>query len=645
MIVRKPETRNFVLGLMCLGLLAPACKDDSASNSEAKKEPAAAAESEPEEESAGSSKYANIVPPPPTEVDSVQWLEQGWTDEQRQRFYYLHQGAETFPLPYEWFMALEQPSPTPAEESPLLSDPAYLERFGFIAGKADPELNPDGLPIGFARIEQFDNPIGNQDFPNLATGKRYDAVGFTCGACHTGQLEYQGKRVIIDGGQGMIDVSTLSDAVVGALAGLVSRPRGIRFVRRVLPDGTLEEKGVLVEQLKAFLIRLKASGEDAERAAAALGAETIPVEGFIRLDAFARIGNQIFWTQQRKANAITGPELDFNYALTNAPVNYPPAWTASWFDWVQFNGSLKQPMFRNYFESLGGGARMNLGPDPAKQLHASPDVKNIHQLEHDLAGEAPFPAKKFTGLRPPQWPEEVLGTIDTALASKGAALYAKHCEHCHLPPLDSPEIWKEQRWVTDTYHGEETGIRYLKLGLVPLDVIGTDPGQAKNMAERQIQLPEFAGGNKTSYREALEAMGGAITKAYDRAGIPEDQRAEYDGHRDNVVRTELAYRPRPLDGVWATAPFLHNGSVPNLYALLSPVAERPKAFYLGSRKFDPKHVGYEHGEGKGLTLVDTSITGNHNTGHEFTEGSGKGIIGPALSEDDRWALVEYLKTL
>ncbi|MEM7157970.1 MAG: di-heme-cytochrome C peroxidase [Myxococcota bacterium] len=641
---RQTALRNTVAGLIGLALAVSACKDDRESSPQRDETAAPAAEPEPEPSSA--SDYANIEPPPPTKVDSVQWLEQGWTDEQRRRFYYLHQGAETFPLPYEWFMALEQPSPNPAEESPLLSDPAYLERFGFIRGEADPELNPDGLPIGFARIEQFDNPIGNQAFPNLATGKRYDAIGFTCGACHTGQLEYQGKRVIIDGGQGMIDVSTLSDAVVGALAGLTSRPRGIRFVMRVLPKGwTLEQQEALVEQLKSFLLRLKASGEDARRAASALGAETVPVEGFIRLDAFARIGNQLFWTQQRKSNGITGPELDFNYALTNAPVNYPPAWTAPWFDWVQFNGSLKQPMFRNYFESLGGGARMNLGPDPEKQLSASPDVRNIRKLEHDLAGEAPFAAKAFTGLRPPKWPADVLGPVDTALVEKGATLYAQHCQHCHLPPLGSDGIWDDEQWVTDTYQGKETGIRYLKLDLIPLDVIGTDPGQAKNMAERQIQLPEFAGGTKTSYREALMAMQGAITKAYDEAGIPEDQRAEYDGHRDNVVRTELAYRPRPLDGVWATAPFLHNGSVPNLYALLSPVSERPEKFYLGSRQFDPKRVGYEHGEGKGLTLVDTSIGGNLNTGHEFTEGSGKGIIGPALSEDDRWALVEYLKTL
>ena len=52
------------------------------------------------------------------------------------------------------------------------------------------------------------------------------------------------------------------------------------------------------------------------------------------------------------------------------------------------------------------------------------------------------------------------------------------------------------------------------------------------------------------------------------------------------------YRARPLNGAWATAPYLHNGSVPSLYWLLHPAAERPKKFCMGgARDFDPEHVG------------------------------------------------------
>jgi hypothetical protein len=62
--------------------------------------------------------------------------------------------------------------------------------------------------------------------------------------------------------------------------------------------------------------------------------------------------------------------------------------------------------------------------------------------------------------------------------------------------------------------------------------------------------------------------------------------------RWNAVKDLLGYKARPLDGIWATAPYLHNGSVPTLYHLLLPPAERPKSFWLGSRDYDAEKVGY-----------------------------------------------------
>jgi hypothetical protein len=53
---------------------------------------------------------------------------------------------------------------------------------------------------------------------------------------------------------------------------------------------------------------------------------------------------------------------------------------------------------------------------------------------------------------------------------------------------------------------------------------------------------------------------------------------------------EGVWKAAPRDGVWATAPFLHNGSVPNLYEMLIPAAERTKKFWLGG-DFDPVKVG------------------------------------------------------
>jgi hypothetical protein len=136
-----------------------------------------------------------------------------------------------------------------------------------------------------------------------------------------------------------------------------------------------------------------------------------------------------------------------------------------------------------------------------------------------------------------------------------------------------------------------------------------------------------------------------------------------------------AYKARPLAGIWATPPFLHNGSVPNLYELLLPAEKRTAKFLMGTKDFDPKNVGYmlKPLNEKGF-VFDTSLAGNSNRGHEFrgTEGTKalpptgaacvneldaqvtvieaksmppikNGVLGPELTEDQRWAIVEYLK--
>ena len=110
-------------------------------------------------------------------------------------------------------------------------------------------------------------------------------------------------------------------------------------------------------------------------------------------------------------------------------------------------------------------------------------------------------------------------------------------------------------------------------------------------------------------------------------------------------RRATAYKAAPRDGVWATAPFLHNGSVPNLYELLIPAKERTKKFYVG-REFDPVKVGLDTSGKSGSFLLDTSLRGNSNAGHSFENGQrGSGVIGPLLTEPQRWALVEYLKSI
>jgi hypothetical protein len=137
-----------------------------------------------------------------------------------------------------------------------------------------------------------------------------------------------------------------------------------------------------------------------------------------------------------------------------------------------------------------------------------------------------------------------------------------------------------------------------------------------------------------------------IDQAYAQLKLTPDQQNEWNGYRENILRAPLKYKARPHNGVWATPPYLHNGSVPNVYALLSPVSERPKVFYLGSKQYDPVHLGLDTAPFKGGTEFRTDLPGNSNAGHEFNDGPiGNGIIGRKLSEDERMQIIEYLKTL
>jgi len=99
----------------------------------------------------------------------------------------------------------------------------------------------------------------------------------------------------------------------------------------------------------------------------------------------------------------------------------------------------------------------------------------------------------------------------------------------------------------------------------------------------------------------------------------------------------LAYKARPLNGIWATAPYLHNGSVPSLWELLKKPGDRVQSFYVGNREFDPVNVGYVTTQpDERATPLDTSRPGNSNGGHTW---------GTDLPDAEKWDLIEYLKSL
>ena len=194
---------------------------------------------------------------------------------------------------------------------------------------------------------------------------------------------------------------------------------------------------------------------------------------------------------------------------------------------------------------------------------------------------------------------------------------------------------------------------------MPLNVVGTDP--------LQFHAPQFESYPASltgaiapyldgPYKGAALAPFGAINvavrlnvveRALAKLGLTPDEIEDASGYSPATDKgpPQPVYKAGPRDGVWATGPFLHNGSVPNLYEMLLPAHERSKTFMLGS-DFDPLKVGVDTSGASGKLLFDTSLVGNSNAGHSFEEGPRtKGVIGRLLMDDERWALIEYLKSI
>lgn len=534
-----------------------------------------------------------LKPPPlpaPAAAEKQVWLDQGWSKELTQEFAHKTQGTHTIPIPLSWFLALEQPRngllAVPFGSEGLFSDEEYLRRFGFITGQNSPH-NPHKLPVGLATT-----PF--QTIPGIQN--KQTAVGFTCAACHTGQIRHNNIDYIIEGGAATTDLGLLTKALAAAVGQTfasskipVFNGRFDRFAKKVLKEG----------YNATSMLALKADLQSLALALAKEPNEIEVIEGFTRLDAVNRIGNQVF---------ALDPDRYENYVAINAPVAYPHIWTASWFDWVQYDGSIMQPLVRNAGEALGVRTSLNTTAQPGqKRFTSSAPIGNLSWIEESLAGAtAPIDGRKFSGLLSPPWPDS-FPAIDQAKAEQGKALYRKHCQSCHLPPLNSDEIWSDKYFAPITYYvnGEEkqTSESVLKLKMVALDQIGTDPAQAKILHDRTVNTaadvnpanPVYSNAmgidaevcvpaalkpqspfNETMYRNEQPALvnvnvsdgpeinfalalGAVVQQSNDvwlqQNYISDELKSYYQGDRPNCLRAGSGYKARPLNGIWATHRF------------------------------------------------------------------------------------------
>jgi hypothetical protein len=578
-------------------------------------------------------------PPAGTAAPVVSYASQGWSAADRDTFYTTSQGSHM--MPYAWFKALRRLD----VDAPFAAD--QLQRYGYL--RNDGRGNPGGLPVGF---------VVDGNAPS-------SQVGMTCAACHTGQLEYQKDGVThalrLDGAPASADFQQfLTDLTAASRVTLAEPDRFAAFAKAVLGAGSTPAK---VAQLKIdFGAWVKQFGDFMDASL-----PTLPW-GPGRLDAFGMIFNRV---------AARDLGVSDNFKLADAPVSYPFLWNAPRQDHTQWNGGVANGLYiqgiaRNTGEVFGVFADFAPRILVPGTVH-TPTVIRYKANSADFAGLQTL-EEKIATLTPPPWPRDIFG-LDDQLAAKGKVLFDANCGACHA---------------------EKTSPNLVHAWMTPVKAVGTDPKMALN-AERVSDpglyngalLPppaigaRFKSPAQTSDILADSVVGSLLDEAFippvitparlaqsgvwrairkdlsdllpnekldDLFGLRLDATADLRAlikarlgnlfHKPATADAGAAYESRVLHGIWATAPYLHNGSVPNLWELLTPAKQRQSSFMVGSRLFDPKNVGYVTDQSpltNGTFVTDPkNANGNGNGGHEY---------GTDLAEGDRWAIIEYLKTL
>ena len=612
------------------------------------------------------------------------YLDQGWSPSESLWFYNTTQGSNL--LPSDFFLSLEQ-----ADSNILFNDPMIFDRYRFLPQKPT-FFNPDGLAVGFVK-DTF------QD-------KSY--IGFTCAACHTGQINYHGKSVRIDGGSSMADYEGyLTNLYLSLNQTQGNLEKKNRFIEKVLSLKHDYSSSLEIEKdLKTFTNKLlndrRINHNDVD-------------PGYARMDMLAHIYNKTtqLITPYDKLNRVltlakdaNGNDLltddqisqvlkdipitplndahygavfarlesaDSNYPhlnkkdilriskglffAANAPVSVPALWDTTQSDFLMWDGRIRSagngPLASNVQQSAATFASINFDVHDnefnlsaflnGKSISDRSKLKLVSSIDQDNMIRLDA---KLDSLNSPKWSADVFGPIDKSKAKRGKRIYANHCINCH-----------------DIVDRRSYG--YKKTTMVNVDTIGTDPAVAMASSKAgfsgilEDSIQQVADGNKRlGQTESMSTLVVGATKVLLAAPDPDKSflRNFYEYFsllslsffREVSVSvindTTASYKARPLNGIWSTAPYLHNGSVPSLYELLLPkkLPElqsgdefRPDEFIVGSREFDPVKVGYKSSGYDGYKF-STSAYGNSNSGH---------LYGTALTDKERWELLEYLKEL
>ena len=592
-------------------------------------------------------------------------VSQGWTKDEQADWYEATQGSRL--IPYAWLAALEQPG----NDRPFLDD-AHMAGFRYL-----PYTTRGGqrLPVGFALDGQDDGRLSRTRL-RWKTGQGRDErwVGMNCAACHTAEIAYAGQAIRIDGGPTLADFQGFIEAFNLSLSRTADDPaKWDRFAAAVLAGEDTPRNRAM---LKRAFSRLRSWQ------AQQLRMNRTPLRyGYGRLDAFGHIYNKV---------ALVASPRDATPNPADAPVSYPFLWNIHQLDHVQYNAIVANAPF----ESFLSGATFDvgaLGRNTGEVIGVFADV--VPRRNPGLGGfVSSVDVRSLVGLEqqlmrlePPKWPA-AFPAIDERLAAEGEALFKANCASCHLhlpdlatrvpdriaffndasqpapkpgePPLrNSPPL--TDPWMACNAYTYQSASGVMQ-GL-PADYVSLSSPKLGRTANLSDMLSATVAAVLVGEKEEVIAAAVKTFAFGDRkprvvtlptaelapfAVAPRIDPRQARLNRCMAEKSEiLGYKARPLTGIWATGPYLHNGSVPNLYQLLLPPEQRVAAFRVGTREFDPRHVGYSTDEAapgntQVFSAVDAQgrpIPGNSNAGHDY--GNGR------LSEAQRLALVEYMKKL
>jgi hypothetical protein len=557
---------------------------------------------------------------------TLQYAKQGWTAEDRQAFYTTSQGSHM--MPYLWYKALRRLD----ADAPFGGD--QLQRYGYLPNDKSAK-NPEALPVGF--VIDGDASSG--------------FLGMTCAACHTAQIEYQKdgatQQLRIDGAPATANFQLfLTELTAAAKATMDDTNRFQQFARTVLgsrfstarANELKTDFGAWVKQFAGFMDK------------------SLPASpwGPGRLDAFGMIFNR-----------VAGKDLgiDANFKVADAPVSYPFLWNASRQDKTQWNGGVPNGLFIHAL-SRNTGEVFGVFADFSPRKRTLPPSFDFSRNSVKFAGLQAL-EEKISILKPPPWPFE----IKPDLVDKGRILFAQNCGSCHEEKRLPQGTWltpvmavgTDPKMFDNSQRTSQTGILAGALSPNPPGSRLSDPAATGDVLATTVvgalvneafpfppKLPNPNSGVWQAIHKDLENLFSDSERAPDLVSLLDpkvraDLRSHVESRLANMFKVPgepRAYESRVLHGIWATAPYLHNGSVPNLWELLTPPAQRKPSFMVGSKAYDPVNVGYvtdssPFKDGK-LVVGSGAEPGNSNAGHDF---------GKDLSDDDRWALIEYLKQL